>query len=219
MSRKTRKEFLSYKEKEVVFLLKRLNELYKAKNNLGYVTITPPLRAGWVRKFGLKPSCMYRRDYNTLADILSLIQNTVVCTNKDFLRKSKRKKKVPIEQNPLDISDKTYNRLSEEEQAFFTKKIKNVGSYSYPIWQFRKPELLIFDVKPHFITKVKIFDEDLETEITEIRDRLWGKENLYARYAKDKPSPTRDYKTKTSIKTIILDKEVEEYYDDYVTSR
>ena len=101
-----RKVFLSKKEKEVIALLKRLNNLISARNKLGYLYLNPPIRKGWARRFVFCKNVQYRKDLKILTEILPRIQNIVISDNKDFLVKTRRKKKTQINQSTAPISDK-----------------------------------------------------------------------------------------------------------------
>lgn len=208
-SRQIRKEFLKSKEKEVINLQKRLNVLYRAKRNLGYVKLDPPIRKGWERTYALRHDLKSHRDYKTLLTVLSRIQSPLVADNKDFILPKRRHRRAkPLEQTPNCLSDKDYYALEANEQRYFAPVWKKYRYWNtlYRVWEFTKPQFLVFSVKPYYIKEVRLFDQDIEIEIKEINDRLWGKENLYQRYAKDKPSSCRDYGPK--VKEKILDREM-----------
>ena len=196
VSRKERKQFLIKQEKLVISLLKRLNKLRRIQNNMGYAPLNPPIRAGWERSFTFRPFVKTYKEYKILETILPLIQNTITCDNKEFvLPKRRHRKAKPLIQNPLSLMDKDYYKLELSQQKYFSPvwHKNRYWSGTYRTWEFNRPQWLDFSIKPHYITKVKLFDADIVKEMEEINDRLWGKENLYQRYAKDKPSKYREY--------------------------
>ncbi len=195
-SRNQRKDFLVEQEKLVIKLQKRYNKLRQISNNMGYADLNPPIRSGWVRSFVIRPFVKDRKEYKTIVALLPLIQNEVVCDNKEFVLPKRRHKKArPIEQNLRSLTDKQYEALEPDQQRFFTPVWKRHRYWKtlYRSWEFNKSQWLDFSIKPHYIRRVKLFDADIEKEMNEINDRLWGKENLYQRYAKDKPSKYKEY--------------------------
>lgn len=195
-SRKTRREFLKTQEKLVINLQDRYNELRKIHNNFGYAPLDPPIRSGWERSFVFRPHVKTYKEYKVLQSILPHIQNVVVCDNKEFVTSKRRRRKAkPVEQSLRALSDKDYFSLEPSQQKYFSPSWRRHRYWHtvYRVWEFNRPQWLDFSIKPHYITKVKLFDADIVKEMEEINDRLWGKENLYQRYAKDKPSKYREY--------------------------
>lgn len=195
MSRKDRSEFLTSKEKEVKKLFKRLDILRKAQRNLGFVELQPPIRSGWERLFVLRSDLKHHKDYKTLQSILTKIQNTVVSQNKNFVIKTKRKKSKPIEQNLNHLTDKEYEKLEDKEKDYFCPRwtYSKIWKMSFRTWHITKPQFFEYKIQPHYITKVKLMDPDIEKEINFINSRLFGIEDLYGKYARHKPSNYKAY--------------------------
>ena len=216
-SRKSRKVFLESKEKEVIKLLKRQNKLLEISRNLGYADLVPPIRKGWKRTFVFRPHVKLFKDYKILLQILDMIQNPVVCDNKQFvIPKRKRHKEKPIIQNTHSLSDEKYFKLDTVMQKHFTPVWRRYRYWNtlYRTWEFNRQNLLDFQIKPNFITKVKLYDQDIEKELAEIHDKLWGKGQLYQKYAKDKPSNRGSWYEATRYDRIyekVIDKEIKEY--------
>ena len=102
---------------------------------------------------------------------------------------------------------------------YFKKKVDpRKSSFYIQLWEFRFPELLVFEIRPHFIYKVKLVDSDIEREIQYIKDILWGVDDLYGKYAKDKPSAMKDPNRKENSLLKALDNDLEEHYYDYITN-
>lgn len=212
-SRESRKAFLKDKEKEVRKLENRLNLLRSIDRKLGYVTLENPLRAGWERSYTFIPSVTFRDDYDSLLEVLALIQETVVSPNKEFIRKRGERIK-PIEQSPRYINKDKFLSLSRKQQSYFTPVLKRVGwlrEYHH-VWVFNRENWLTFKVEAHYIRKVKLFDEEINSEIAYLMNKLYYRDRLYCRYGKDIPRQRYEgrYDRLTQIEQKILKEEVGE---------
>jgi hypothetical protein len=211
-SRESRKAFLKDKEKEVRQLENRLRLLQDIDRKLGYVKLENPLRAGWERSYTFIPHVTFRNDYDELLQILDLIQETVVSPNKEFIRKRGKRIK-PIEQSPRYINKDKFLSLSRRQQSYFTPILKRVGwlrEYHY-VWVFNRENWLTFKIKAHYIRKVKLFDEEIDSEITRLMNKLYYRDRLYCRYGKDIPRQRYEgkYDRLTQIEKKLMREEIE----------
>jgi hypothetical protein len=179
-------------EKELISIWKKKWRLMQGKRALNWVELPKPERWGYKRFFVLREDVAKSREANFYAGILKLIQNTVLSRDKKFEYKDyKTKTKKPIMQYVKDIDLREWNKLiaagklTDKQQSFFERKWKNNPGNRGGYWTFEFKKPWVFEMKrqPHYITHRILIDPKLESELTELSNRI-ERQNLTPKISK-----------------------------------
>lgn len=183
--RLNRKIFKDSKEKSYKKLSRQLQELYDAKYSKGYITLETPRRCGWKKYFILRDDISNRSDAHIFRCILDRINDTVYSRDINFLTKDwKTGKYVPIEHKLKILSLNEYNNLDDVSKKYFYK-----STFKIKIWNternvigycFRYDWMFVEKIAKHYITKLPILDNEIESRIKELENYIRS-HNLYSK--------------------------------------
>lgn len=183
------------RQKELRSLNTQLWDLHKKEKELGYVELEKPVEAGWVRYFVLRQDVARSKEAPFFQKILDRINTKAYCNRKDFLKKSRKTKRLtPIEQKTKELSAGDFGKclFTEKENALFEYKwLRNANGVKYRAYVFLEQWRFEFKVKKHWITHRKVHDNVLEQRIAELSkvvnsEQMRGKLNKvfgYSRYS------------------------------------
>ena len=194
--------------------------------NLGYRELPKPVQRGWTMRLTLREDFKKRKDHKYWEELLTIVQTSKYCNNKEFMHKpDKNKKKEKIKIGTRSLSGVNYELLEEKYKKPFEKRLVSTflwGSYFNPTFKFCLVQDYMFvpAIFPHMVTKVKIMDSVLESK----SKRLWNKidsHNYYPIIDKELGQGYKDdwnYESKERMyrqeKIRFLDFVREEKYDD-----
>jgi len=200
MSRKSQSQTKQEQQKEAIRLEHRLNHLYKAQRELGTVKLEVPIRHGWERSYRLRAQESKSAEAPIYNRILAIIGTKEKSNRKDFLTKSYLTKKlIPLEQNLKKLEPKEYDLLDKELKSYFTyvkivrKNYRKEIEIVYK-WEFKFPYVFEFVIKPYYITELKLFDSEIEREITYIKYKLY--DEMFWTYLPSAAHSKDDYRRK-----------------------
>jgi hypothetical protein len=179
-------------EKELISIWKKKNRLMQGKRALNLVELPKPERWGYKRFFVLREDVAKSREAAFFQGILKLIQSTIISRDKKFEYKDyKTKTKKPIMQYVKDIDLRSWNKLiaegklTDKQQSFFERKWKNNpgNKGGYWVYEFKKPWVFELRKQPHYITHRILLDPKLESELTELENRI-DRQNLLPKISK-----------------------------------
>lgn len=155
-----------------------LNDLYRQKQEK--IELQQPIHSGWIATFEFRDGTELRKDYETLLEILPIINihklvnysDDNVINNSSFLR---------IKQ----IKPEEYERLSELHKSYFLKTLDyfswiNNGAVVY---RFALVYLLVPVLKKRYIRKIVPLRPKVMSQIRLVRDKLWVSKFFY-KYSK-----------------------------------
>lgn len=189
IDRLTKKFFWKQKEKQVNAWYLEYQKLWEQRANLGYEILEQPIQAGYVRELFLREDILNRKDAADYKLILKHIQNSVFSRDKKFKNMclckncpnnffKKRKKKYTCVQKPVSLEQKQFEKIPEKLKKHFTQYHKS----TVDIWgrvvtrkryKFNYPFYFVPRVKKHYVTKIKIFDPEIESKIDILSHKLF----------------------------------------------
>jgi hypothetical protein len=178
-------------EKDLIATWKKKNRLYQGKRALNWVELPKPERRGYKRYFVLREDVAKSKEANFYRTILSFIQKTVLCRDKNYEYKDHTSKaKKPIMQYVKDIDLREWNKLVLENkltpkmQMQFERKWKTTTpNRGHWVYEFKKPWVYAFKIAPHYITHRILINPQLESELRELENRI-EKQNLMPKISK-----------------------------------
>ena len=189
MSRIERSYSIEEKIKYAKKLYDRYLELQEIDRKLGYIKLENPIFDGYKRYYVVREDLMRSKKKHALEEILSHINTTIHCKNKNFEyldRKSKKMK--PMSQSLAPLSQKDYDKLRPGLQKYFYKTFTVQYSLFSRGWsrevvhyKFANTWMFVFKVTEHYITKSKVFDPEIDSELKYLKDKLYG-QNLFYQY-------------------------------------
>lgn len=179
-------------EKELISTWKKKIRLMNGKRALNWVELPKPERWGYKRFFVLREDVAKSREAAFYSGILKLVQHTILSRDKKFEYKDyKTKTKKPIIQDVNVIDHKDWNKLVSEnkitskQQSFFEQiwKTNPGGRGGRWVFAFKKPWMFTLKTQPHYITHRILLDPKLESELTELSNRI-DRQNLLPKISK-----------------------------------
>lgn len=187
MRNKKRMQRASF-DKTLIRLHKEEKVIQKARRNLGWTELKPPVQRGFVRFFVLREDVKRTRQASFFEEILKKINTSQWSYRRDFKRKRRKfGKKVYVvrEQSLRDVGGteffgKNFNEL--ERLCFYETLIQPKWSRTpIKVYRFIESWRFVLRVEPNMITQVRTKDLDLEKREAEInkyftyegRQRLW----------------------------------------------
>ena len=174
LRRKKRMQYGAF-EKKLRKLDREEKELFKKKNNLGWVELNPPVTRGWKRGFVLRDDVARSKDADFFESILKKINTEQWSWRKDFKIKKKRKGvKIRVDrQQHLYTPDKFhFNKLSftEAEARYFLQEdyYDNRSRQLQTRFVFMEQWRFVLRVRPNVITKTRARDEALDKRLHEL---------------------------------------------------
>lgn len=213
-------------DKKLIRLHKELDNIEKCKNELGYVTLDPPIQKGWKRFYTLKHDVLASKDalfYQTLLDKINIVE---LSYRRDFKVKKRKYGKKFLEvkpHKPLEFSDYCFHRfkLTEKEKSYFKQELVFITKQSQHTINhvFVDSSKFILTIKPNMITHIKVIDPVLEQAHDRIQNHL-NSHCLYPRlrkllYGNSKYKFTWKREEKAKYKTIINDFLQQEIFHNY----
>ncbi len=177
-------------EKQLIRKYKRLRQVYKEQNNLGYIDLIPPVQKGWKRFFVLREDVSKSDDAQFFQQLLDKINTTQYSFRKDFKVQQKQKgRKVYVEREQpfpvIELYELKELKLTEKERSYFyfeRRYRENWDAWRF-VLVFTESWRFVLKVKPHMITRLRIIDPPLIKEEMEIKNHLI-KNNLYSKMQK-----------------------------------
>lgn len=170
------------KEKQLIGLDKKHNELRRQKSDLPLIPLDIPYQKGWKRFFDLRNDVARSDNADFFIELLSKI-NTIQYSNKKSFTKRKKKKRKKIEVATIQElesycewqwKDSKKCKLTEKERTFFTatNRWSNANKRFYTVFVFSEPWRYVLKIKPHYITHYKMKDNVLEQQIAELENHI-----------------------------------------------
>ncbi|OOQ61587.1 hypothetical protein [Mucilaginibacter pedocola] len=191
-ARQKRRLVKTDRDKQLIRLDKRRNELWEQRRHLPWVPLEHPYQRGWKRYFILREDVKRSPKAAFYETLLEKINTTEYHHDKSFKRKKRRKGRYGyyVKQQFLkEFSPYAWeiNRmgLTEEEKACFTR----IETY-FPktrrtevVYRFKEAWRYVLKIAPNMITHVKPLDLDIERELAYIHLYLENR-NLEPRLCK-----------------------------------
>jgi hypothetical protein len=149
-------------DKSLIQLNRKLRNLRKQINSLGYEELNPPIQRGWKRFFVLTQNVEQSFDSRFFQILLEKINTTQYSNRRDFkVKRRRRGKKVYVlrPQTLNELNEYAFAKLTEKEKLYFRLEwelCKNLKLFKKFV--FNEPLRFVLQVKPNMITKVKIID-------------------------------------------------------------
>jgi hypothetical protein len=185
------------KEKKYWEIRKALDLNKKTQRALGWVELENPIPHGYNAYFVLRKDISAREDAWIFQSILNLCAKSAWRRKNDFEKVKERKTNYKygsrvrvVDSYPelWSINEETYSKLVPAIQKWFTETI---NSWNNKIYDSSVPSFFFeIEVKQHYKTKVKIIDELLlqeESELYDQLDRFVGMK--YGRFCKERGAP------------------------------
>jgi hypothetical protein len=175
-------------DKTLIRLHKEEEVISKARRNLGWTELKPPVQRGFVRFFVLREDVKHTRQASFFEEILKKINTSQWSYRRDFKRKRRRfgKKVYAVREQSLhDIGEKEFfsRKFNDLEKFYFYETLTHPKWSKTPVKVYRFIETwrFVLRVQPNMITQVRVKDLDLEMREAEIdkyftydgRQRLW----------------------------------------------
>lgn len=169
------------RDKQLIQLQKRREELYQQQMSLPMVPLAQPYQRGWKRLFVLRDDVKRSASAQFYEALLPKINTIQFHYDKTFKKKKRRKKRYgyEIKQQLLrDFSTHSWevNRmgLTDEEKTCFTQiEIFDIKTKCSEIrYVLTEPWRYVLKIAPHMVTHVKMKDLDLERELGYIETHI-----------------------------------------------
>ena len=176
-------------EKKLRALDRERTELWRKKNNLGWIELKPPVMRGWKRFFVLRQDVAESQYAAFYQNILDKINTTVISNRKDFKIKKKRVRKWKYEEKKQQLKEpnlKAFTKMnfSEREQEFFQDKyVMDCYNQWVKVFEFKEPWRFVLKVRPNMIYKTRVRDEVIEKRSAELYN-YFDRNHLRPRVAK-----------------------------------
>ena len=180
-ARRKKRLVITDRDKQLIQLCRRREELSKQKRLLPKVPLEFPYQRGWKRFFVLRDDTKQSPKAAFYETLLVKINTVEYAPDKSFKRKKRRKQRyVYQEKQQLLREFAPYSwqlnkvMLTEEEKVCFTR----VETFDAKTWRidvkyvFTEPWRYVLKVMPHFVTHIKLIDVDIERELAYIRDYI-----------------------------------------------
>lgn len=180
-ARQKRRLVKTDRDKQLIQLHKRRNDLWDQRKLLPMVPLQHPYQRGWKRFFVLRDDVKHSPRMAFYEALLPKINTVEYHHDKSFKRKKRRKKRYGyhIKQQLLQEFHPYYwyaNKmgLTEEEKACFTR----VETYNIKTRQaeakyvIAEPWRYVLKIAPHMVTHIKLIDVDIERELSYIKTNI-----------------------------------------------
>lgn len=175
---KTRRKYEDF-EKQLIRLDKQLTFLWKKQQALGWEPLDPPVMKGWRRLFVLREDVAESPGAVFFEGILQKINTVQYSNTRDFtVRKKKRRKKIRVDREQYLLKPSRFNirrlQLTKEEWAFFAYKEQwSAQEKRIEGWyEFTEPWRFVLRIERNMITRVRIRDEALESDIARLQNYI-----------------------------------------------
>jgi len=180
-SRRKRRLVKTDRDKQLIQLDKRRDELWEQKRLLPMVPLDHPYQRGWKRFFVLRDDVKHSLRKDFYEALLPKINTVEYHHDRSFKRKKRRKQRYVYQvkaQMLREFSQHSWymNRvnLTEEEKVCFTRiETFDVKTYRTEVkYVFTEPWRYVLKIVPHMVTHTKLMDADIERELSYINDHI-----------------------------------------------
>ena len=226
MRHRAKRDFIEARDKKLLRLRKRQNEIYRIERGLPLIALDKPIQKGFKKDFVLRDDVARRRDSNDLQRILGAINHTVYCKNQDFkVKKWHSNQMEDIPHKLAHIPANKWDKLGWPEHFkkwFVYEERPYVGKYSTFIvkgYWFKYPYMFTERILPNFVTHVKQIDTNLEKEKKEIQ-QYFEQHNGWQRlhHLQGRPDPWKSSEATKWEKQVdeVLRVEMEHFEENYL---
>ena len=180
-ARQKRRLVKTDRDKQLIQLDKRRDELWEQKRLLPKVTLEHPYQRGWKRFFVLHDDIKHGQQADFYEALLAKINTVAYHHDKSFKRKKRRKQRYTyqVKQQLLcELSQQNWDsnkiKLTDEERVCFTRvEIFDVKTYRTDVkYVFAEPWRYVLKVAPHMVTHIRLMDTEIEKELSYIDDHI-----------------------------------------------
>jgi len=179
-ARQKRRLVKTDRDKQLIQLDKRRDELWEQKKILPTVPLEHPYQRGWKRFFVLRDDIKRGTQAEFYEALLAKINTVEYHHDKSFKRKKRRKgRNVYVVKHQLlrEFYDYSWQanrmKLTDEEKACFIR-VEFIDTHrrldvKYVITE---PWRYLLKIVPHMVTHIKLMDTDIERELSYIEDHI-----------------------------------------------
>ncbi len=180
-ARQKRRLVKTDRDKQLIQLDKRRDELWEQKKLLPMIPLEHPYQRGWKRFFVLRDDVKHSPRKDFYEALLPKINTVEYHRDRSFKRKKRRKQRYVYQvkvQMLRELSHHSWDinriNLTEEEKVCFTRvETFDVKTYRTEIkYVFAEPWRYVLKVAPHMVTHTKMMDADIERELSYIDDHI-----------------------------------------------
>lgn len=168
-------------DKQLIQIIRKRELQWQQKLALPMVPLENPYQKGWKRHFVLRDDILRSPSAAFYVQLLEKINTVQYHPEKSFkLKKKRKRRKIPLERRQFlqDFTEWQWQhrslKLTEEDKAHFHlyEQTSKNGKEKLLRYRFNEPWRYVLQVKPHFITEVKMLDQALEQEIQLLNNRI-----------------------------------------------
>jgi len=165
------------RDKQLIQLDKRRDELWKQRNLLPMVPLENPYQRGWKRFFVLRHDVKHSVRKEFYEALLPKINTVEYHQDRSFKRKKRRKQRYVYQEKAQilhEISQHSWDvnriNLTEDEKVCFTRvETFDVKTYRTDVkYVFTEPWRFVLKVAPNIITHFKLMGVDIEKQLSYI---------------------------------------------------
>jgi len=180
-ARRKRRLVKTDRDKQLIKLDKRRDELWEQKRLLPMVALEHPYQRGWKRFFVLRDDVKHSPRKDFYEALLPKINTVEFHQDRSFKRKKRRKQRYVYQvkaQVLRELSQHSWDinrlNLTEEEKVCFTRvETFDVKTCRTDVkYVFAEPWRFVLKVAPHIVTHIKLIDADIERELSYINDHI-----------------------------------------------
>jgi hypothetical protein len=180
-ARQKRRLVKTDRDKQLIQLDKRRDELWEQKRLLPKVPLEHPYQRGWKRFFVLRDDVKHSPRKDFYEALLPKINTVEYHQDRSFKRKKRRKQRYVYQlkaQMLRDLSQHSWDinriNLTEEEKVCFTRiETFDVKTYRTEVkYVFAEPWRYVLKTAPHIVTHIKLIDVDIEKELSYIDSHI-----------------------------------------------
>jgi len=179
-ARRKRRLVKTDRDKQLIQLDKRRDELWEQKKLLPKVALEHPYQRGWKRFFVLRDDIKRGTQAEFYETLLPKINTVEYHHDKSFKRKKRRKGRnvyVVKQQLLREFYDYSWQanrmKLTDEEKACFTRiEFINTSRRLDVKYVITEPWRYLIKIVPNMVTHIKLMDTDIERELSYIDDHI-----------------------------------------------
>jgi hypothetical protein len=169
------------RDKQLIQLDKRRDELREQKRLLPMVPLEHPYQRGWKRFFVLRNDVKHSPSKDFYEALLPKINTVEYHPDRSFKRKKRRKQRYVYQvkaQMLRELSQYSWDvnriKLTEEEMVCFARvETFDVKTYRNDVkYVFAEPWRFVLKIAPNMVTHIKLMDVDIEKELSYIGSHI-----------------------------------------------
>ena len=165
------------KEKEFRKILKRQQELYKQRHELGYIKLKEPIRHGWFKVMELTPFVEQYKNADAIKEVFDKITTSYWGATKEKAEQywDKERTRYMLVKDKPTISKRSFRKLSEKAKelcVFFRYKNEYTGQRGGRFYVNLPKGSFEVRFRRSYITHRKIIDPAIESEIAQLDNVL-----------------------------------------------